>query len=143
MCSVYQVVSILIINDIIVAVKTRKYFQSLKNLCPERWSSLSPLFVKLHLNMSKVIGKILSVYQKPLTWKVVSLIWKSAIFPNMTFICEYCGTNFSQKKTLTRHIKSKHDVNSQQLAKISLELILTQSIIRSDFTNPWSFFKLF
>ena len=71
LCSVYQVVSILIINDIIVAVKTRKYFQSLKNLCPERWSSLSALFVKLHLNMSKFIGKILSVYQKPLPWKVV------------------------------------------------------------------------
>ena len=26
----------------------------------------------------------------------------------MTFICEYCGTNFSQKTNLTRHIKSKH-----------------------------------
>ena len=27
--------------------------------------------MKLDLNMSKVIGKILSVYQKPLPWKVV------------------------------------------------------------------------
>ena len=27
--------------------------------------------MKLHLNISRVIGKILAVYQKPLPWKVV------------------------------------------------------------------------
>ena len=31
-------------------------------------------------------------------------------FSNMTFICEYCGTNISQKGNLKRHINSIHEV---------------------------------
>ena len=30
----------------------------------------------------------------------------------MTFICEYCGTNFSEKRNLKRHIKSKIELTN-------------------------------
>ena len=35
------------------------------------FSKIFGICYKLHLNISRVIGKILSVYQKPLPWKVV------------------------------------------------------------------------
>ena len=140
MCSVYQVVSILIINDIIVAVKTRKYFQSLKNCVLK-----IVIFVKLDLNMSKVIGKILSVYQKPLPWKVV---YSKAILyiryfnrakANQTWLSlASIAAPISQKRELWKGISNQNmkwltsdvrSVNSQQLAKISLENIHSQSIM--------------
>ena len=143
MCSVYQVV--------FKSLKVEyfwKCFQSLKNLCPERWSSLSALFVKLHLNMSKVIGKILSVYQKPLPWKVVYskeilyIRYFNRAKANQTWLLlASIAAPISQRREIWKGILNQNmkwptpdakGVNSQQLAKIRLELILSQSIIRKN-----------
>ena len=35
----------------------------------------------------------------------------------MAFTCKYCSTNFSEKRTLTRHIKSKHEVTNFRCQK--------------------------
>ena len=35
----------------------------------------------------------------------------------MVFTCNYCSTHFSEKKNLTRHIKSKHEVTNLECEK--------------------------
>ena len=35
----------------------------------------------------------------------------------MAITCNYCGVNFSEKRSLTRHIKSKHEVTNQKCDK--------------------------
>ena len=35
----------------------------------------------------------------------------------MVFTCNYCSTHFSEKKNLTRHIKSKHEVTNLKCEK--------------------------
>ena len=35
----------------------------------------------------------------------------------MVFTCNYCSTHFSEKRSLTRHIKSKHEVTNLKCEK--------------------------
>ena len=35
----------------------------------------------------------------------------------MAYTCKYCSTNFSEKRTLKRHIKSKHEVTNFRCQK--------------------------
>ena len=55
-------------------------------------------------------------YLRRLEYKVINLLKKYRIYFNkvikMAFTCNYCNKNFSEKRNMKRHIKSKHEVTN-------------------------------
>ena len=60
-------------------------------------------------------------YLRRLEYKVINLLKKYRIYLNkvikMAFTCNYCNTNFSEKRSLIRHIKSKHEATNLRCEK--------------------------